>query len=52
MMKNDVLEYGFTLCDNVIEKFPDGVISPNKTLFTYHHGVLLSGMEKMSRLKN
>ena len=51
-MKNDVLEYGFTLCDNVIEKFPDGVISPNKTLFTYHHGVLLSGMEKMSRLKN
>ena len=51
-MKKDFLEYGFRLCDNVIEKFPDGVISPNAKLFTYHHGVLLSGMEKMSVLGN
>ena len=51
-MNKDFLEYGFRLCDDVIDNFPDGVIPPNKTLFTYHHGVFLSGMEKMSLLGN
>lgn len=51
-MDTKFLEFGFQLCDSVIEKFPDGVISPNAHKFTYHQGVLLSGMEKMSKFKN
>lgn len=51
-MRENFLEYGIKMCDNVMEKFPDGVISPNAHAFTYHQGVLLSGMEKMSRLVN
>lgn len=51
-MRENFLEYGIRLCNEVIERFPDGVISPNPGAFTYHHGVLLSGMEKMSDLVN
>ncbi len=47
-----ILDYGVALCDNVVSKFPTGAISPNIHMFTYHHGVLLSGMQKIGKYKN
>lgn len=51
-MRENLLEYGILLCDNIIEQYPDGKIPSYEHLFNYHNGVLLSGFEKMSRLVN
>ena len=49
---DNVLKYGTMLCDNILEDFPEGMINPLPYRFDYHKGVLLSGMEKMSKLVN
>ena len=51
-MNTDFLTYGIKVCDDMIKRFPNGIISPNAGMFTYHHGVFLAGMEKISRFVN
>ncbi len=46
-MKNTALEYGRKMCDTIMETFPSDRIEPNVGMFTYHHGVFLSGMERI-----
>ncbi len=46
-MKEESLKYGIKMCETIMAKFPPDRIEPNVGMFTYHHGVFLSGMERI-----
>lgn len=47
MTKEQPLEYGVRMCAAIMDCFPPDKIEPNVGMFTYHHGVFLSGMERI-----
>ena len=51
-MNKEAIKYGKKMSDTIMAEYPGNAIEPNVGMFTYHHGVFLSGMLRIYHLTN